>query len=113
MHLDGDMILVDFEGGRKNLGQLKITGLAGFEEAAMDVLILSPDGRLIVQNSRADIDAKISDGTEDGTTRQERIKSWRARNQPPEGGGPGGVAPGGPPPMGGGGNILGGGAKGG
>jgi hypothetical protein len=94
-------MLVDFEGGRKSTLKL---GMAGFEEAAMDVLILAPDGRLIVQNSRADIDARISDGTEDGTTRQERVLTWRARNKDAES--TGGVPEGNAPPNKGG--ILGG-----
>jgi hypothetical protein len=73
-------LLVDFAGGHK-IAKFGTTTVV--EDAAMDVLILTPDGRLIVHNSRADMDAKVKDGTEDGTSRQKRVVEWRARGQAP------------------------------
>jgi hypothetical protein len=90
-------LLVDFAGGHKNV---KFGTTTVIEEAAMDVLILTPDGRLIVHNSRADTDAKVKDGTEEGTSRQKRVVEWRARSQAP--------ADGDAPAAKKGGNILGG-----
>jgi len=71
-------LIVDVEGGRKHGAKVGLPGVV--EEVAQDVLILTPDGRLIVHNSRADMDAKIDDGSEEGTSRQKRVVDWRERN---------------------------------
>jgi hypothetical protein len=91
-------LLVDYEGGQKTQ---KFGNATLKEEAASDLLILMPDGRLVVRNSRADIDAFINDGTEKGIPRQERVEQWRKRNldvlsAPASGPGPG---PGRPAPI--------------
>jgi hypothetical protein len=72
--------LVDFDGGKKTH---KFTPVPVTEDAAMDVLILMPDGKLIVRNSRADINAYIDDRVTEGDapTRQGRVADWRKRNQ--------------------------------
>jgi hypothetical protein len=87
-------VLVDFEGGRR-------TRLGIIEEASVDVLILTPEGRLIVRNSRADMDAKIDADTPLESTRQKRVEDWRRRNREVAGGGSGGAGGGAPPILGG------------
>jgi hypothetical protein len=70
--------VVDFEGGKKSQ---KFGNTTATDEAATDVLIVAPDGRLIVRNSLADIYAEIEDGSSPKIARQERVKEWRKRNQ--------------------------------
>ncbi len=91
-------LLVDFDGGRRSNTKLGIVN----DDAAADLLILMPDGKLIVRNSRADIDVPLDDLTPDGTTRQARVVEWRQRNQRAisgESGGVGAVPPGTAPPI--------------
>ncbi len=83
--VDNPPLLVDFEGGKRKFNVPNGGVMA--EEAAMDLLILTPDGRLIVRNSRDDIDAEIYDGTPNGTTRQARVEQWRKRIRRAESGG--------------------------
>lgn len=89
--------LIDFEGGKKIY-----RGSAGVvnDESALDVLILTPEGRLIVRNARADGDTGNADEEvgKQARTRQERVENWRQRVRTYQGGGvPGGPAmPGGP-----------------
>jgi hypothetical protein len=103
----GAPILVDIDGGKKTANIAKNTTVT--DDAAVETLILLPDGRLIVRNSRLDVDAKIEDGSDEGTTRQERVQTWRKRNQAaiegrtqqqPGGAGPGGEGTGGAPGQG-------------
>jgi hypothetical protein len=70
-------VLVDFVGGKRYRGNTNIVD----EETAVDALILAPDGRLIVRNSRADTDVTQVVDPRDGeiTTRQDRVESARRR----------------------------------
>ena len=54
---ENNMILVDFEGGKVTspLPNVKIV-----DESGIDVLMLSPDGKLLARNSALDTDAKNS-----------------------------------------------------
>jgi hypothetical protein len=60
----GAGVLVDFFGGRRPN-----------EDTSTELLILQPDGRLVVRSSREDTDK----GTEAGRVRDERFEEWRAR----------------------------------
>ena len=73
-------ILVDFEGGRKTN-----------DSAASDVLVLTPEGKLVLRNSRADSDAD----TVAGAQRRDRFEQWRDRNKEIRSGnsGPGSATP--------------------
>jgi hypothetical protein len=79
-------ILIDFEGGRKTN-----------DSAAADVLVLTPEGKLVVRNSRADAETETAGGGE----RRERFEQWRDRNKEIRHGNAGGAAPAmpGPNPM--------------
>jgi hypothetical protein len=93
-------LLVDFTGGKRQYNPAPGAGGSGIvDSSAMDLLILMPDGRLVVRNSRADVDAVIDNGTPDGTTRQARVEHWRKRNREVQTGGgtPGEGAGGGAP----------------
>ena len=92
-------MLVDFEGGKLVAGgkDRRFPSLAPItEDAAMDLLMLTPDGRLIVQNTRADMEVEIKDGSAPDTYRQTRVVNWRQRNVDALTGG-GGAGPGAPP----------------
>jgi hypothetical protein len=93
-------LLVDFEGGKKANAQLMGSG-APNDDAAMELLILTADGRLIVRNGRTDIDVVIDRDRPTEITRQQRVELWRKRNQDASGGGAAGNAmPGGPGTLG-------------
>jgi hypothetical protein len=92
-------MLVDFEGGKKTNLKLGVSN----EEAATELLILTPDGKLVVHNSRADVDAVIKEGSDNDVTRQKRVETWRERNNAVLEAGSGPAAPPGvgtPPPIG-------------
>lgn len=91
--VDMPPLLVDFDGGKRTYHLPNVPAFN--DEAAMDLLILTPEGRLIVRNTRADIDVEIYDGTPTGTTRQLRVEQWRKRNRQAEAGGASGEGGGG------------------
>jgi hypothetical protein len=98
-------LLVEIAGGKKTNAKIG-TSFIPSDEASTELLILTPDGRLVVRDSRQDIEAKIDDLTEAGETRQERVQAWRRRNNSASGAGaaqPGGgkgILPGGGGPGG-------------
>jgi hypothetical protein len=85
--------LVDFDGGKQVFAR---PGMAQvIDESVIDALILTPDGKLIRRNARADADTT----TEAGKERQDRVTEWRRRvnlylNGGPAPGGPGAAMPG-------------------
>ena len=103
--ITGPPLLVEIAGGKKTNAKIG-TSFIPSDEASTELLILTPDGRLIVRDSRQDIEAKIDDLTEAGETRQERVQAWRRRNNSASGAGatqPGGgkgILPGGGGPGG-------------
>lgn len=87
-------LLVDFEGGKKS--QVKIgAAVIARDESAVDLLVMTPDGKLLVRNSRDDSDT----ATRAGAERLERVHKWKqklrslqagaAGNSPPNGNAPG------------------------
>jgi hypothetical protein len=90
----GPPLLVDIEGGHKVNVRFR-TGILDADDAAAELLILTPDGRLIARDSRTDQDGTIRDGTENGTTRQDRVQAWRKRNRETVGASPAGQQGGG------------------
>ena len=86
--LDGPPpLLVDFDGGWKN--NVKIGNVTvNKDESAVDALILTPEGKLIVRNSRIDTDPATTRGEE----RKERYESWFGRLREIFGQGAGGGA---------------------
>jgi hypothetical protein len=73
-------VLVDFVGGKRYKG----TTTAFDEETAVEALILAPDGKLTVLNSRAGTDAVQEQNPHDPTiqtSRQDRVISARQRFQ--------------------------------
>jgi hypothetical protein len=66
-------LLVDFEGGRKDNYAIARGIMVSRDECAIDVLIMLPDGRLAVRNTRIDADA----ATRAGKGRKERLEQWR------------------------------------
>lgn len=84
-------LVVDFDGGKKSY----FTKRDGAKEwipgevSAVELLVLMPDGRLVLRNSRVDSDTDTPTGAE----RQSRFEFWRdriaglRRVQPPAGGG--------------------------
>jgi hypothetical protein len=93
--MTGPPVLVEIEGGKKTNAKVG-TSIVPHDEAATELLILTPDGRLILRDSRADHDAKIDNGTEAGTDRQARVLEWRKRNRETGGTSAGGGQQGGP-----------------
>jgi hypothetical protein len=98
-------VLVDFAGGKRYKG----TTTTVDEETAVEALILSPDGKLTVKNSRADADYEEVDPVDRTTviSRQDRVLSARRRvdevlrrgsGEPGPNKGDGPKLPGGPPP---------------
>lgn len=73
-------LLIDFEGGRKTN-----------DAAAAEVLVLTPEGKLVLRNSRNDADLESAPGAE----RRDRFEQWRDRNKEIRNGhsGPGPVMP--------------------
>ncbi|MBX9679339.1 MAG: hypothetical protein K2X38_11300 [Gemmataceae bacterium] len=71
-------MLVDFDGGKQ---EHRFVTLPGYpyvkDESAVDVLILNPNGKLIVRNSRIDGNAELPAGKE----RQERVARLQERVQ--------------------------------
>ena len=65
-------LLVDFEGGKK--AQIKIgQAVIAKDESAVEMLVLTPDGKLLVRNARDDSDP----ATQAGAERLTRVKNWR------------------------------------
>ncbi len=86
-------VLIDFEGGWKTQVKVGSTTIPR-DEAAVEVLILSPDGKMTVRNSRRDSDAADPNNTV-AVDRQERYERWLTRIRQLRNGG-GTAAPGGP-----------------
>jgi hypothetical protein len=83
-------VLVEIQGGRKNI---KVGGAQIADDAATELLIVMPDGKLVLRNSREDAAARIDDASAEGTTRQDRVEHWRRRNRDAlEAAGPAGTA---------------------
>lgn len=64
-------LLVDFEGGRRD--NVRIGKDSVRDESAIDVLIMTPEGKLTVRNSGYDADPK----SRGGRVRKERLELWR------------------------------------
>jgi hypothetical protein len=64
-------VVVDFVAGRRNYSELK----GATEDASLEMLLMMPDGKLIVRNSRDDSDEETPSGAE----RLRRYDAWRAR----------------------------------
>ncbi|MFO0866085.1 MAG: hypothetical protein U0744_15805 [Gemmataceae bacterium] len=94
-------MLVDFDGGKQEHRFATLPGYPNVkDESAVDVLILGPNGKLIVRNSRIDGNPDLPAGKE----RQDRVNQWHDRVQEAKnvgatlpGSGPG--MPGGSPAM--------------
>jgi hypothetical protein len=71
-------MLVDFEGGKYEHRFATLPGYPNVkDESAVDVLILAPNGKLIVRNSRVDGNPELPAGKE----RQDRVTHWHDRVQ--------------------------------
>ena len=94
-------MLVDFDGGKQ---EHRFGTLPGYpnvkDESAVDVLILSPNGKLIVRNSRIDGNPELPAGKE----RQDRVNRWHERVMDAKNSGM--AAPAGGPGMPGGGPAM-------
>jgi hypothetical protein len=84
-------LLVDFEGGRRDVVAFK---LPVKDESAVDALILMPDGKLKVRNSRNDSDSKMRKFVLD-EYRKHRDQAQPAGADSGSANGPGGLQPGG------------------
>jgi hypothetical protein len=69
VNFDTQTLLVDFEGGKRTyqVGANRIT-----DESPIEALVLTPDGKLLVHNGKAD--------TED-EERGKRVKEWKDTQQ--------------------------------
>jgi hypothetical protein len=77
-HEPTDTLLVDFEGGElshQRMADGKPSGKPLREAAPTEVLLLSPEGKLLALDSSVD----GSDKTERGKERKERLDAWRTR----------------------------------
>lgn len=78
----GQPLVVDFEGGKRAKPAHPVQ-----DESAVEVLVLTPEGKLMVRNSRIDSDTEYPDGNE----RITRYNAWVGRiRQLATGGAPGG-----------------------
>ena len=76
-------VLVDFEGGKRPYGNKSIS-----DDASLELLVLSPDGRLLVRNSRDDCfdlgwnrEERDSIQHQAACERRARYEAWRQRLQ--------------------------------
>lgn len=67
-------VLVDFDGGKKS-AQFPGETRSVKDESASNLLILRPDGRLIVRNTRVDSDPD----SQENAVRQNRVEEWKAK----------------------------------
>ena len=85
-------LIVDFDGGKRD--SVKVGKEFVSDTSAIDMLVLTPEGKLVLRNSRHDTDAELPAGQE----RSERFETWREYLRELRQGGRA-VAPAGPPGM--------------
>lgn len=85
-------LVVDFEGGRKDNFKVTPQITVARDDSAIDVLIMKPDGKLTVRNTRREADA----GTLEGRDRRDRVELWKDHLHNADTGGPARAGPGNP-----------------
>ena len=71
---DPPPLLVDFDGGRK---AFKVGATTVNDDSAVEALVMTPEGRLVVRNSRLDSDPVVPEAKQ----RQDRLEAIRLRVQ--------------------------------
>lgn len=65
-------VLIDFDGGKRTYNAAAPAAQRKVDESPVEVLVLTPDGKLVVRNSQDDTEDKV---------RKERLEAWKARLQ--------------------------------